>query len=148
MSRDIKFRLRDRENRIVGHEKWYTGVWNEDAGFWIAQPLWLYSKNNQDENETWNPTYIFHKFKDEFTCLKDKNGKEIYEGDIIKELLHNNPLCAVVKWEKDTAGFSPFNHELWDCESCGSYNLCDMEDIEIIGNIYENPELLNNTKEQ
>ena len=75
----------------------------------------------------------------QFTGLKDKNGKEIYEGDIVN---FNNP--------KDNAygGLDDFlmNGEVtwdgigWDVCGVGFYGLGD--DCEIVGNIYENPELL------
>lgn len=79
----------------------------------------------------------------QFTGLHDKSGKEIYEGDIIK--MGDNPEC----W------FSPrvveFINGSWMGRSCRIYTNQDKRDYqgdsnqnnwEIIGNIYENPELL------
>lgn len=61
----------------------------------------------------------------QFTGLLDKNGKEIYEGDIVSSEGWNN---QVVEWKE---GMQPYFQYYQDSE-----------DMEIIGNIYENPELL------
>ena len=127
--REIKFRLRDRNNRIVGYEKWYLGIWHND-GYWVAKPQWLYSP----DNKYWTPKYIEHRWKDQYTGLKDKNGKEIYEGDFLKYK------DAVMQVEWDQGAF-------WVDEHIDHYHglLGDeyFDEIEIIGNIWENPELLN-----
>jgi uncharacterized phage protein (TIGR01671 family) len=93
----------------------------------------------------------------QFTGLKDKNGKEIYEGDIIRfdditsdaYILRDDNIVSpvgstvgIVKWFDDIAGFKPESIE--KNHSGGHYrsvwDFC--ENIEVIGNIYENGELL------
>lgn len=71
----------------------------------------------------------------QFTGLKDKNDVEIYEGDIVVF----NGIKWVCRWSDNHARFyfSTNLHKLLDF-SC----LEAAEDFEVIGNIYQNPELL------
>ena len=68
----------------------------------------------------------------QYTGLKDKNGKEIFDGDIVDI---NGCKNRVVEWDEDWCGFY-LSREL----NPVGYFLS--EEYEIIGNIYENPELL------
>lgn len=80
----------------------------------------------------------------QFTGLHDKNGKEIYDGDILQRKW---------RWETDWTK-NPENREMivveygvYNCGECGyvyGYDIGDekAEEYEVIGNIYENPELL------
>ena len=85
-------------------------------------------------------------FKVQYTGLKDKNG-EIYESDILKHIGDIEGLDGVfvVKWDKEKCGFF-FEHIDPDLkEDHSHWNGIDYEtarDYEVIGNIYENPELL------
>lgn len=81
----------------------------------------------------------------QYTGLKDINGKEIYEGDIIKGLdSTKNDILHVVKWDDQTASFEayliPFDKHLH--KGPLSQNWLDFFDKEVIGNIFDNPELL------
>jgi len=72
----------------------------------------------------------------QFTGLTDKNGKEVYEGDIVST--KHQPLAKVV-WHSE---FTTFCTEEID-EISGIYQFTiKPSETEIIGNIYENPELL------
>ena len=78
----------------------------------------------------------------QYTGLKDKNEKEIYEGDIVKV---NNEIIAKVIWDKDYLGYFLYANEENSIDSFenGEQPLCDyFGSIEVIGNIYENLELL------
>ena len=77
----------------------------------------------------------------QYTGLKDKNGKEIYEGDLLLNKNCNNYYVRPVTVMFEDGSFC-FNDS--GCPTCDEFlgNLLLNTDFEVIGNIYENPELL------
>lgn len=76
------------------------------------------------------------------TGLKDKNGKLIYEGDIVKFNFDTDEIKAVVSWDnKELIGFYLNTTDYFKDKYVTDYDFYK-NDYEVIGNIYENPELL------
>lgn len=133
--REIKFRAWDpTRKRMV-----YRGLFDKN---------WYYTERN-DENGT-NLAYGISQRDQvtlktmQFTGLLDKNGKEIYEGDIVE--FDDLEYCGNLNKEKAEVIFDEGSSlvEFMDCNSGKSqeYLFTYNKYIAIIGNIYENPELL------
>lgn len=136
MNREIKFRAWDNKN-----QKWLLGYdYPNLGGFSMFGECILMGE--------WGhvvTSFMFEKddkkLSDlrlmQFTGLKDKNGKEIYEGDILK---FNNHNCKVI-WQSNSCEWML---QQVDTEGKGymSFEYRYRTDYKIIGNIYENQELL------
>ena len=94
-----------------------------------------------------NTTTIYHSFGDvveQFTGLKDVNGKEIYEGDIIEFFGANKKIkvkkeFGIIVYKADRYG-AGFNSIIQNKErGYGGINIA--QDI-VVGNVHDNPELL------
>lgn len=123
--RKIKFRAWHKEKKIMG----------EVLGIDILHKEIFFSNEDVD-------CYEHVDFKNielmQYTELKDKNNKEIYEGDIVK--LRANHGIGVVKYYDEWGAFIVEYIKPRPLAVLGMNYY--KEDIEILGNIYENPELL------
>lgn len=132
-----------RERKFRGKDL-VTGEWRYGyLVIWRGRPFILTSTN--ELSPEWNE--VIPETVGEFTGLKDKNSKEIWEGDVVE--FRASIRTVVVYWggafgywlfEKESfKGFVPFAGN----PNC-TFNGRDQQDenFEVIGNIHDNPELL------
>lgn len=113
--REVKFRAWDKDHFV------YMGL--KGAGWSFSEPF--------DETA--------HAIEwQQHTGLHDKNGKEIYEGDIVRD---NNGKVWAIAWNEGYAAFGKRDPSLGK-KSQAISGLHPTSQLEVIGNIYENPDLL------
>ncbi|WP_405347953.1 YopX family protein [Fusobacterium animalis] len=127
--REIKFRAWLKEKKIMG----------EVLGIDILHKEIFFSNEDVD-------CYEHSDFKDielmQYTGLYDKKGKEIYEGDIVK--LRANHGIGIIRYSDEWGAFVVEYIKTRPLVVLGMNYY--KEDIEVIGNIYENSELLGENK--
>ena len=122
MKREIKFRAWDGQQMHYLSEGKYITIWDDlhrvKFGMYRIDDDTLITKEDRGMELM------------QFTGLEDKNGKRIYEGDIIcfpKYEGTQYQLRAVIEWEPEQLRFTDFSPK---------------NEVEVIGNIFENPEIL------
>ena len=110
-------------------------IMNGDGDFSIDQNAfeWEYG-------DDWD--YVWEKENntlEQCTGLKDKNGKLIYDGDIIKSPSNSNVLRV---YQEDSGLWRCVEYRVGGRKELPLYQLCDYG-VEICGNIHENEELYN-----
>ena len=127
-------------------------------GFRTAQKDWVYVNLIVDENGTKyivdnklfsadghhlayeptdDPAFINQETIGQYTGMKDFSGKEIYESDIVRTSDNDDEL-AVVEWDEEDLRFTVTHGNVVNGLGEEYYS----REVEVIGNMYDNPELL------
>ena len=121
MSREIRFRAFDKRRRKYAYRilKYGARKW-----FVLARGILRFD---------WGDGFIL----EQYTGLRDKNGKEIYEGDLVRMY----DAIFITKWRDQDFSYIFSRPEVFYWLNIGRSSDC-----EVIGNIHENSELLNDRK--
>lgn len=136
MQREIKFRVWD------NYDKKWVNDWDHFAPLWGCNPTEPHRSFHLSRLDGGEGPHSY--VVQQFTGLLDKKGKEIFEGDVVKSNLTafgaTEPFNLIVEYDQNSfEAFFPIkenepafpmihNDALFDCE--------------VVGNIFENPELL------
>jgi uncharacterized phage protein (TIGR01671 family) len=128
---DVKFRAWDGERKRMDYDPMFRCMWNDGSG---GIPVATF-KINQAKFE---PIALM-----QFVGLKDRKDKDVYEEDIVRAKSNRTKkiITGVVKWQTWEAAF----RLVVKGDYC--YRIDDIHNAQVIGNIYENPELLGVAKE-
>jgi uncharacterized phage protein (TIGR01671 family) len=131
--REIKFRAWfTLKNRMVNHES-LSLFYDSDEGFTFA-----FDDSTFVDEEHAEGTLNYELMQ--FTGLYDKNGKEIYEGDVLEAQDDDGSFYLKVAYDGEYARYW-FVDEA-DSGYCYAPDEFGRDEILVVGNIYENPELL------
>lgn len=150
MNREIKFR-----GKVFLKEEWVYGDLVKIKNLVVIKKA---------DGDYFHPTQVSPSTVGQYTGLKDKNGKEIYERDILRLTMPDGSTRHfVVEWATEDRKLMPlsgFEHDGNDIRISGwCFNweghrlypsvidgVSDNERMEIVGNIHDNPELLKGGK--
>ena len=141
--REIKFRAWDTVKKQMIFSDDVMITMNGEIGVKVGG--WEYDSHDSSRGDSKN------KILQQFTGLPDENGVEICEGDILeisgvsgitgKKVKEN----IAVEWDEEKTGFWPLTHDAsndFGLLVVLHFDSDDSKDWKIVGNIYQNPELL------
>lgn len=132
MNREVEYRGKDKYGNwaygdLIQYSSGETSILNR------------FSRYGYEATEIINRSKVISGTVGQFTGLRDKNGRKIFEGDIIEKIYYSyhQPECGeIFKVIYEGLGFS------FERVKGMSYHTPFTEELEIVGNIYDNPELL------
>lgn len=148
MNREIKFRGKPIHQRSGRCQSWLYGMPTIFRNGHAAI-RWQCSDKAKTP-EAWKTQSVILETLGQYIGLKDRNGKEIYEGDIITV---RGDYPRVVLWDKMSWAIMPC--ELYNDKHFWVMNLQHpgsdwweefADEMEVIGNIYDNPEFITNKR--
>lgn len=128
--RELKFRAYDTIDK-----KWLFGYdYGNLGGFSLIGEVVLFGQLNQVSLERWNDVSIM-----QYTGLTNNDNVQVYEGDLIEH--YDGQICEVV-FGKKTLGFGYHYQYKTNWNTVDKFYRLDKK-VKVIGNKYQNPELLN-----
>ncbi len=144
MSREILFRAKRIDNREWAEGHLIQTLYLGNMRSWISDindKIRLRMASTHYTN--WRAIEVVTYTVCQYTGKTDKNGKKIWENDIVKQFADCNETGEslyyfyIIRWNEEYCAF-----EAADIYSKESYLFTDLQDIEVIGNIFDNPELI------
>lgn len=145
--RDIKFRGKNKEGKWI----YGTGVVKVIVNCKETNALEIIQSVDYDELDYYVPNYDSEEIRPDtigqYTGLKAKNGIEIYEGDILLSPEWFGTLkCVCIYQQENTVnpiqGFGLYSYDSYFKKYNTLVESDEWDEFEVIGNIYDNPELL------
>lgn len=140
MKREIKFRGKRQDNG-----EWVVGDLihknNGDVAIRTYLNVWV---DNSDDIDAYGEEFIINPATvGQYTGLKDKNGKEVWEGDIVMVESRDEEYDAILAECPFLVMFSDGGFCIAEDEESPWGPISELESLEVIGNIHDHPELLN-----
>jgi hypothetical protein len=137
MMREILYR-----GKIEGNGVWTFGAYYHQTEFYGEQcdyHLIISSCDELEDNMMWRDN-VDPETIGQYIGITDKNGTKIFEGDIVKLYLVDGILVGLIGYSEEDFRFKFYDDGIYD------YGFDDTNVFKVIGNIYDNPELLGGVK--